>query len=309
MTADRSGRLRLTVLGCSSAVPHAASPAAGFLVDWEGTTVLLDAGQGVVRRLERLMDPRDLAGVVIGHMHADHFLDLAGLRYLFPWGEEAPVRLPVHLPPGAGRRMDALAEAISERPHFFDAAYAIDEYDPDAPLAIGPFTIRFRRGRHYIPAWAMSVETPDGARLVYTGDTGPSDAMVEFAREADLLLVEAGLRTDADDDPERGHLTARGGDRHGPARAGPRDASRPLRARSSGRSRGDVRRVGCRDPASRRRPGTNDQPAPRGRRPDRLAQEIVRTGCAAAWAARTLIRAATIWAMAVSAWPAGPGSR
>jgi ribonuclease BN (tRNA processing enzyme) len=69
-------------------------------------------------------------------------------------------------------------------------------------------TIRFRRGRHYIPAWAMSVETPDGARLVYTGDTGPSDAMVEFAREADLLLVEAGLRTDADDDPERGHLTA-----------------------------------------------------------------------------------------------------
>jgi ribonuclease BN (tRNA processing enzyme) len=196
------------VLGCSSAVPHAASPAAGFLIDWEGTTVLLDAGQGVVRRLERLQDPRDLAGVVIGHMHADHFLDLAGLRYLFPWGEEAPVRLPVHLPPGGGRRMDALAEAISERPHFFDAAYAIGEYDPDVPLVIGPLTIRFRRGRHYIPAWAMSVETPDGARLVYTGDTGPSDAMVEFAREADLLLVEAGLRTDADDDPERGHLTA-----------------------------------------------------------------------------------------------------
>ena len=208
MTADHSGRLRLTVLGSSSAVPHAASPAAGFLIDWEGTSVLLDAGQGVSRRLERLMDPRDLAGVVIGHMHADHFLDLAGLRYVFPWGEEAPVRLPVHLPPGGGRRMDALAEAISERPHFFDAAYAIDEYDPDAPLDIGPFTIRFRRGRHYIPAWAMSVETPDGARLVYTGDTGPSDAMVELAREADLLLVEAGLRTDADDDPERGHLTA-----------------------------------------------------------------------------------------------------
>jgi len=196
------------VLGCSSAVPHAASPAAGFLIDWDGTTVLLDAGQGIVRRLERLLDPRDLAGVVIGHMQGDHFLDLAGLRYLFPWGEQAPVRLPVHLPPGGARRMDALAEAISERPHFFDAAYAIDEYDPDVPLVIGPMTIRFRRGRHYIPAWAMSVETPDGARLVYTGDTGPSDAMVEFAREADLLLVEAGLRTDADDDPERGHLTA-----------------------------------------------------------------------------------------------------
>ena len=233
MTADRSGRLRLTVLGCSSAVPHAASPAAGFLVDWEGTSVLLDAGQGVVRRLERLMDPRDLAGVVIGHMHADHFLDLAGLRYVFPWGEQAPVRLPVHLPPGGGRRMDALAEAISERPHFFDAAYAIDEYDPDAPLVIGPFTIRFRRGRHYIPAWAMSVETPDGARLVYTGDTGPSDAMVEFAARGGPAARRGGAanrrrRRSRARPPDGG-----GGDRHGHPRAGPRDAARPLRARSS----------------------------------------------------------------------------
>ncbi len=196
------------MLGCSSAVPHSASPAAGFLLEWEGTAVLLDVGQGVVRRLEAILDPRDLAGVVVGHMHADHFLDLAGLRYVYPWGEEAALRLPLHLPPGGGPRLDALAEAISERPRFFDAAYAIDEYDPDAPLVIGPLTIRFRRGRHYIPAWAMAIEAPDGARLVYTGDTGPSDAMVDFARDADLLLVEAGLVRAADDDPERGHLTA-----------------------------------------------------------------------------------------------------
>jgi ribonuclease BN (tRNA processing enzyme) len=104
--------------------------------------------------------------------------------------------------------MDALAEAISERPGFFDAAYDMVEYAPDVPLQIGPLTVTFRRGRHYIPAWAMSVEAPDGARLVYTGDTGPSDSVVDFARGADLLLVEAGLRSTADDDPERGHLTA-----------------------------------------------------------------------------------------------------
>ena len=207
MTADTAGRLRLTVLGCSSAVPHPAWPAAGFLVDWGSTAVLLDVGQGVVRRLEAVLDPRDLEAIVVGHMHADHYLDLAGLRYVFPWGERAPRRLPVHLPPGGTRRMDSLADAISERVGFFDAAYDINEYDPDAPLRIGPLTVTFRRGRHYIPAWAMRVEAPDGSRLVYTGDTGPSDAMVDFAREADLLLVEAGLRSPADDDPERGHLT------------------------------------------------------------------------------------------------------
>jgi ribonuclease BN (tRNA processing enzyme) len=207
VTADPVGRLRLTVLGCSSAVPHPAWPAAGFLVDWGSTSVLLDVGQGVVRRLEAVLDPRDLEAIVVGHMHADHYLDLAGLRYVFPWGERAPRRLPVHLPPGGTRRMDALADAISERVGFFDAAYDITEYDPDQPLRVGPLTFTFRRGRHYIPAWAMAVEAPDGSRLVYTGDTGPSDGMVEFARNADLLLVEAGLRSPADDDPERGHLT------------------------------------------------------------------------------------------------------
>jgi ribonuclease BN (tRNA processing enzyme) len=207
VTADPAGRLRLTVLGCSSAAPHPATPAAGFLVDWGTTAVLLDVGQGVVRRLEAVMDPRDLAAVVVGHMHADHYLDLAGLRYVYPWGERAPVRLPVHLPPGGTRRMDALADAISERVGFFDPAYDMVEYDPDAPLSIGPLTFRFRRGRHYIPAWAMAVEAPDRARIVYTGDTGPSESMVDFARGADLLLVEAALRSPADDDPERGHLT------------------------------------------------------------------------------------------------------
>lgn len=207
MTAETSGRLRLTVLGCSTAVPDPASPAAGYLVDWGTTAILLDVGQGVVRRLENVLDPRDLAAIVVGHMHADHYLDLAGLRYLYPWGEPAATPLPVHLPPGGRARLDALATAISERPGFFDAAYTIEEYDPEVPLRVGPLTIRFIRGRHYVPAWGVGIEAPDGARLVYTGDTGPSDTMIEFAREADLLLVEAALARVSDDDPQRGHLT------------------------------------------------------------------------------------------------------
>lgn len=200
-------RFRLTVLGCGTAVPHPATPSAGFLVEWDETAILLDVGQGVVRRLECVIDPRRLAGIVVGHMHADHYVDLAGLRYLYPWGDLVDEPLPVHLPPGGGRRLELLAEAISERPGFFDAAYAVDEYDPAVPLTIGPLTLRFQRAQHYVPAWGVSVEAPDGTRFVYTGDTGPSDAMTAFAQGADLLLVEAGLRNVGDDDPARGHLT------------------------------------------------------------------------------------------------------
>ena len=205
---DHRGRLRLTVLGNSTAVPHPESAAAGYLVEWGETAILLDAGQGVIRSLQDRLDPHRLSAVVVGHMHADHSLDLVGLRYLYPWGEKAADPLPVHLPPGGRTRLDALASGISERVGFFDDAYAIDEYDPSAPLVIGPLTIRFSKGRHYVPAWALTVEAPDGARLAYTGDTGPSDSVVEFSADADLLLIEAALRLPAHDDLERGHLTA-----------------------------------------------------------------------------------------------------
>jgi ribonuclease BN (tRNA processing enzyme) len=208
MTANLSGGLRLTVLGNASAAPHLDSPAAGFLVEWDETRILLDVGQGVVRALQDIMDPHDLTAVVVGHMHADHYLDLAGMRYLFPWGEPAPHPLPVNLPPGGRARLDALAAAISERVGFFDAAYALREYDPAETLRIGPLMITFTRGRHYVPAWAMRIVAPDGATIAYTGDTGPSDSVIDFAFDADLLLVEAALRLASHDDEERGHLTA-----------------------------------------------------------------------------------------------------
>lgn len=208
MSDSPGARLRLTVLGCSTAAPHEATAAAGFLVQWGDTNLLLDIGQGVVRKMQTVFDPKDLTAIVIGHMHADHFLDLVGLRYLYPWGEPAPKPLPVHLPPGARDRLDALAVAVSERPGFFDAAFDAVEYDPASELTVGDLRLRFFRSRHYVPAWGVVVEAPDGARLAYTGDTGPSSAVEDAVRDADLLLVESALRSDLQDDPERGHLTA-----------------------------------------------------------------------------------------------------
>ncbi len=208
MTRSTGSRLRLTVLGCTTAAPHPASPTAGFLVEWDDTALLLDLGQGVVRNLQRVLDPHELSAIVIGHMHADHYLDIVGLRYLYPWGDRAPDPLPIHLPPGGRDRLDALATAVSERVAFFDAAFDAEEYDPDTTLEIGALRVSFVRGRHYVPAWGVVVEAPDGTRLGYTGDTGPSDSVVAAMHGVDLLLVEAALADLRYDDPERGHLMA-----------------------------------------------------------------------------------------------------
>jgi ribonuclease BN (tRNA processing enzyme) len=199
--------MRLTVVGSGTSQPQPETPASGILVETGSTAVLVDCGQGVIRELMASRDPRELDAIVVGHMHADHFLDLVSLRYLLPWEGVAGAHVTVYLPPGGRARMAELAAAISERPEFFDDAFAILEYDPAQGLEIGDLTIAFVQGQHYVPAWGFAITDPDGHRIVISGDSGPSDDLVAAARGADLLVIEATLRSADHDDPRRGHLT------------------------------------------------------------------------------------------------------
>ena len=51
-------RLRLTVLGCSTAAAAPGCAAPGYLVEWGTTALLLDVGQGVIRNLQRVLATR-----------------------------------------------------------------------------------------------------------------------------------------------------------------------------------------------------------------------------------------------------------
>jgi ribonuclease BN (tRNA processing enzyme) len=200
--------VRLTVVGSGTSQPQPETPASGLLIETDETAVLIDCGQGVIRELMGIRDPRELDAIVIGHMHADHSIDLVSLRYLLPWEGVASAHLPVLLPPGGKARLDALATAISERPKFFDDAYSVLEYDPAHRIHVGDLTLTFVPGQHYVPAWGCIVSGPDGARIAISGDTGPSDGFVEAARGADVVVAEATLIDSTMDDPRRGHLTA-----------------------------------------------------------------------------------------------------
>ena len=235
MSVDPPGRLRLTVLGCSTAVPH-PDVARRRATSSNGTTtaVLLDVGQGVVRRLAARCSIRaTLAAVVVGHMHADHYLDLVGLRYLYPWGERR--RDPPAGPPAARRARAARCpgdrRSRSGRRSSTPRS-TIAEYDPDdAAPGRRPDASGSCRGRHYVPAWGVVVEAPDGTRLAYTGDTGPTDAVVDFARGADLLLVEAALREHRRRRPRARPPDRRRGGRPRAPRRGAGRSARPLRPR------------------------------------------------------------------------------
>ena len=199
--------MRLTVIGSGTSQPQVETPASGLLVETDTTALMVDCGQGTIRQLMGVRDPRDLDAIVIGHMHADHYIDLVSLRYLLPWEGVAGEHMPVLVPPGGKARLDALATAISERPTFFDDAYSVLEYDPAHRLHVGDLTLSFVAGRHYVPAWGCLITGPDGERLAISGDTGPSEDFVAAARGADVAVIEATLVDSRFDDPRRGHLT------------------------------------------------------------------------------------------------------
>ncbi len=205
--ASAAASMRVRVIGCGPAAPQVDTPTSGLLVTSGDDRLLLDCGPGTISRLRRFMDPRKLTAVLVTHFHADHYLDLVALRYLFPWPGIGTGRLAVHLPPGGRERLRSLAVLINERPGFFTDAFDVREFDPGADLTIGGLHVEFHEAQHYVPAWSVRVTDAAGAVLAYTGDSGPCDALQLVAHGADLLVIEATLTTPADDDTRRGHLT------------------------------------------------------------------------------------------------------
>jgi ribonuclease BN (tRNA processing enzyme) len=198
---------RVTIVGSGTSAPQPETPASGILVETESTGILIDCGQGVIRGIMPIRDPRELDAIVVGHLHADHYIDVVSLRYLLPWTGFTGRRLPILLPPGGLQRMAELASAISERVGFFDHTFDVREYDPAGVVTIGDLELSFLAGRHYVPAWGCRLRDAAGRQIVVSGDTGPNPALVDEARGADLFVVEATLLEAGEDDPNRGHLT------------------------------------------------------------------------------------------------------
>ena len=180
--------MRLTVLGCSGTFPGPDSPCSGYLVEHDGFRLVLDLGAGALGQLQRHVGLLDVDAVYISHLHADHCIDLVAYYYArryHPTG--TPPLLPVYGPVGLAER---LCNSFEEPP----AEGLRDVYDihevPTGSRQIGPFTVTTALMNHPIECHALRIEA-GGRTLVYSGDTGESDALVELATGADLLLCEA----------------------------------------------------------------------------------------------------------------------
>ncbi len=200
---------RLIVAGSSSSIPRPDRACSSYLVDDGETPIVLDLGTGAFANLRRHADYDRIAAVVISHMHADHFIDLIPLRYALRYGTvRRAAKLPVYLPPGGRRMLDALCSVFAnEGGNFLNDVFALHEYDPGAALRIGAATVRFAPTTHYIDAFAMRWER-DGASVTYSADTAPDRRVSALARDCDLFVCEATLRHGETEPGIRGHSSA-----------------------------------------------------------------------------------------------------
>lgn len=192
-------------------VPSAthSQPANALLV---GQNVyFVDAGDGAVGRLTTAgVSLRKTQAVFLSHLHFDHTAGLPAIIAL-RWQTNAPNLLTIYGPPGTKRTVDGIFEymAYGAAGHFGvpgqvtappDRNVKVVEIEDGSVVKLDDFTLTAVRNSHFswpkgsnewkkYQALSYKFELADRT-IVYTGDTGPSDAVVKLAKGVDLLVTE-----------------------------------------------------------------------------------------------------------------------
>lgn len=212
--------MRVTVLGKSPSWEDAGGACSGYLLEEGDAALLLECGNGVFSKLRGYRDYCEIDAVVVSHMHADHFLDLIPYSYALTFsprqqpvpvdrwqGTSAPARPKLHLPSG-GREMLRRIVGSWGNESLVEEAFEIREYGSSDKIQVGSLNVRFHPVPHFCNhTYAVEVaSSKGGGRLTYGSDHAPNDAVVEFARDTDLLILEATLPR-PERDGHRGHMT------------------------------------------------------------------------------------------------------
>lgn len=216
--------MKLLPLGCLAGMPSAGQASSGYLVKHDDRTIMLDAGPGTAVALSDALGGEQLDAVFISHEHTDHIFDLLPIGKIVLTSrlvqdrdsgelslDESVPRVPLFIPRGTASKLRTLAALFPVATHplldqAFELGFEVHEYEPEESFALGDLTLRPALLRHTAPNCGIRIEAPDGSSLVYTGDTGVTDALPALAEGAGTLLSESTLRES--DTSDHGHLSS-----------------------------------------------------------------------------------------------------
>jgi ribonuclease BN (tRNA processing enzyme) len=201
---------RLITLGTLSGPnPRAGRAQSSNLLIVNGALYVVDAGDGVARRLaEAGINIREIGTIFITHHHDDHMAGLGTLLSI-AWDQNRTKPINVYGPPRTAELVKAAVQyfTISAEIRIADGGRTVPiaqvffGHDVGTGVIYQDANIKVTAvenshfaihkgpasGKH--KSYSYRFETPHRV-IVFTGDTGPSDAVTELAKGADLLVTE-----------------------------------------------------------------------------------------------------------------------
>jgi ribonuclease BN (tRNA processing enzyme) len=200
----------LIILGTSagpSLTPGRAQTS--HLLTVNGTYYVVDAGDGVARRMARTgADVRDVGFIFLTHHHDDHTAGLGTLMSL-AWDRQRTEPINVYGPPRTKELVDALVRYCSISADiriadggrsmplekvFFGHDVGVGEIFRDDNIRVSAtenthFSFHGGDAAGRYKSYSYRFEAPDRV-IGFTGDTGFSPAVAELVKDADVLVTE-----------------------------------------------------------------------------------------------------------------------
>ncbi|KIX14635.1 MBL fold metallo-hydrolase [Dethiosulfatarculus sandiegensis] len=199
--------MELTILGSGSNELRKERSSAAYLLAAGEDLLMLDAGQGSLRRfLETGHDPARLWAIFLSHHHPDHIADLVPLVFSLQYDQ--------HM---AARKEPLLLFAHKEMEDFLSALEGVF----GQWLKPGPEKLQkrfFKPGDSLETASGLKISSHQmdhlpsslawrfesiGKKLVYLGDGPNNPGLADFCQGADLVMAHC---AGSDEKPKKGHM-------------------------------------------------------------------------------------------------------
>jgi ribonuclease BN (tRNA processing enzyme) len=193
-TASNGAPVTVTLLGTGDAFASFGRVQAGYLIDAPAGRILMEAGPGLLPALKGSgISPDSFDLLLISHLHGDHFGGLPFLILDYMW--ETPLKKPLTIagPPRLEERTWVLMRTMF--PHFeldkIRHKLKFVVLEPGDSKRLGKFKVSAIRSPHTRPDVSLSLRIDGGGKsIVFSGDSGWNDELIELSAGADLFLCE-----------------------------------------------------------------------------------------------------------------------
>ncbi len=180
--------MQLTILGSGTCVPSLKRSAPANYLKISGKEVLVDIGPGTLQQMIRAgINYQDIDCVFLSHFHADHVGELRSFVQAMNWTPKFIRKKDLTIIGPVGLK-EFYQRTIGSKP--LPDTYEMELMEIEDSLTIGGFEVKALKTIHDTDGGTAYRFIEESKSIVITGDADFDEQLIEFSKDADLLLAE-----------------------------------------------------------------------------------------------------------------------